>query len=79
MTTHRVTVEELSLRVGAFALRDISFTVAADQVLVILGASGSGKTLLLETIAGFNRPDGGRISIGGEDVTAAPPDRKSVV
>ena len=78
MTTHRMTVENLSLRVGAFALRDIAFTVAADEVLVILGASGSGKTLLLETIAGFNRPDGGRISIGGEDVTAAPPEARRI-
>jgi len=78
MTAHRVTVEDLSLRVGAFALRDVTFTVAADEILVILGASGAGKTLLLETIAGFNRPHRGRISIDGEDVTAAPPEARRI-
>ncbi|HUI99623.1 MAG TPA: ABC transporter ATP-binding protein [Usitatibacter sp.] len=78
MTAHRATVENLSLRVGAFALRDIAFTVAADQILVILGPSGSGKTLLLETIAGFNRPDRGLIRLDGEDVTAAPPEARRI-
>jgi molybdopterin-binding protein len=78
MTPHRLTVEDLSLRVGVFELRDIGLTVAADEVLVILGPSGAGKTLLLETIAGFNRPDRGRIAIGGEDVTAAPPEARRI-
>ncbi|HSN20137.1 MAG TPA: ABC transporter ATP-binding protein [Usitatibacter sp.] len=78
MTAHRVTVENLSLRAGAFALRDIAFTVAADEVLVILGPSGAGKTLLLETIAGFNRSDRGRILIDDEDVTAAPPEARRI-
>jgi len=78
MTAHRLAVERLSLRVGAFALSGITFTVAAGEVLVILGPSGAGKTLLLETIAGFNRPDGGRISIDGEDVTAAPPEARRI-
>ncbi len=78
MTPHRVAVENLSLRIGAFALRDISFTVAAGDVLVILGHSGAGKSVLLETIAGFNRPDRGRIRIDGEDVTAAPPEARRI-
>ncbi|HXZ49235.1 MAG TPA: ATP-binding cassette domain-containing protein [Usitatibacter sp.] len=78
MTAPGVTVENLSLRVGAFALRDISFTVGADEILVILGHSGAGKTVLLETIAGFNRPDRGRIRIDGEDVTAAPPEARRI-
>lgn len=78
MTPHRVAVENLSLRAGTFALRDISFTVASDEVFVILGHSGAGKTVLLETIAGFNRPDRGRIRIDGEDVTEAPPEARRI-
>ena len=78
MTAHRVTVENLSLRVGAFTLRDVAFTVGAGEVLVILGPSGAGKTVLLETLAGFNRADHGRISIDGEDVTAAPPEARRI-
>lgn len=78
MTPDNVRVENLSLRVGAFALRDITFTVAANEIFVILGPSGAGKSLLLETLAGFNRPDHGRLHIDGQDMTAAPPEARRI-
>src|SRR5579864_5966897 len=74
----RITVGGLSLRVGAFALRDITFTVAAGEILVILGPSGAGKSLLLETLAGFNRPLLGHIYIDGRDMTSAPPEARRI-
>ncbi|HUW39050.1 MAG TPA: ABC transporter ATP-binding protein [Rhodocyclaceae bacterium] len=73
-----VAVEGLSLRVGAFALRDISFSLAAGETFVILGTSGAGKSLLLETLAGFYRPASGRIMIGGRDLTDAPPEARRI-
>ena len=44
----------------------------------MLGPSGSGKTTLLMAIAGFNRPDSGRICFGDDDVTVLPPHKRGV-
>ncbi|HEY2262877.1 MAG TPA: ATP-binding cassette domain-containing protein, partial [Streptosporangiaceae bacterium] len=55
------------------ALADVDLEVRAGEFFTLLGPSGSGKTTLLRLIAGFERPDGGRIELGGRDVTAVPP------
>src|SRR5215469_8830789 len=44
------------------ALRDVSFKVAAGQIVSIVGPSGCGKTTLLELICGLQRPDAGTVS-----------------
>ncbi|MBV8462003.1 MAG: ABC transporter ATP-binding protein [Acidimicrobiales bacterium] len=49
-------------------LRDVSLTVPPRSLTAILGASGSGKTTLLRVVAGFERPDDGRVTLGGEVV-----------
>ena len=61
--------EKLNLRLGAFALRDISLEIARGDYYVLLGRSGAGKTQLLELICGLTMPDSGRIFLGGTDVT----------
>ncbi len=73
-----VAVDHLSLRLGAFALRDVSFAVNPGETFIILGPTGAGKSVLLETIAGFYRPGAGRICIGGREVTAAPPEARRI-
>ena len=55
------------------ALADVDLVVRAGEFFTLLGPSGSGKTTLLRLIAGFERPDGGRIELGGRDVTQVPP------
>ena len=64
------------------AVDGISFALMAGEVLSILGPSGAGKTTLLRLIAGFERLDGGEISIEGRVVSGAsqhvPPDRRNV-
>ena len=55
------------------AVAGIDLTVDEGEFFTLLGPSGSGKTTLLRLIAGFERPDSGRIELGGRDVTSLPP------
>ena len=51
------------------ALAHVSFEIRAGETRVVLGASGSGKTMLLKTAVGLVKPDSGRIYLFGQDVT----------
>ncbi|MEG0304128.1 MAG: ATP-binding cassette domain-containing protein [Oscillospiraceae bacterium] len=57
-----------SLAKGAFSLKDISFSVTHGEIFVILGETGSGKTMLLEAAAGFYRGDSGAALLDGENI-----------
>lgn len=49
-------------------LRGVSFTLTRGETLVIMGGSGSGKTVLLRLVAGLIRPDGGRLRVFGRNI-----------
>ncbi len=53
------------------AVSGLSFTLKQREILALLGPSGSGKTTTLRLIAGFDRPDGGRILLNGAPVSGA--------
>jgi putrescine transport system ATP-binding protein len=55
------------------ALDGVSLSIAHGEMFTLLGASGSGKTTLLRLLAGFERPDEGRILIDGRDMGAVAP------
>lgn len=54
------------------ALKDVSFSVRAGESCVILGAAGSGKTVLIKTAAGLLTPDTGRVYLFDEEITNRP-------
>jgi sn-glycerol 3-phosphate transport system ATP-binding protein len=60
------------------AVDDVSFGAAAASLLVLLGPSGCGKSTTLRLIAGLEQVTGGRIFIGGTDVTALPPAQRRI-
>lgn len=57
---------------GVTVINDVDLSVS-HEIFAILGANGAGKTTLLATLAGLIRFTGGRMSLGGEDVTGLPP------
>src|SRR5262249_46356156 len=59
-------------------LEDITFDVAEGESLVLLGASGSGKTTILRIIAGLEQPDKGSVILHGKDVTDLPARERGV-
>src|SRR5262249_38014371 len=63
---------------GAVVLEEIDFDVAEGESLVLLGASGSGKTTILRVIAGLEEPDKGRVILHGKDVTELPARERGV-
>jgi len=73
-----IAVENLCLRQGAFALTGISFTIPAGRYGVLMGKTGSGKTTILEAIAGLRALAAGSIHLDGRDVTGATPAARGV-
>lgn len=66
-----IQVKNIVARYGDELILDrISFDVHKGEILVILGASGCGKTTLLRHMVGLNRPISGRVFIDGDDITA---------
>ena len=75
---HGLSISGLSARAGSFTLGPVSLDIPADRVLVVLGPSGAGKTMLLETIAGLRPQQAGRIRLAGTDITSLPPERRRI-
>ncbi|UQI49190.1 ABC transporter ATP-binding protein [Streptomyces sp. HU2014] len=63
---------------GNVVLDSLDLTVGPGEFMALLGPSGSGKTTALRAVAGFVRPDAGRVLLGDRDVTALPPHRRGV-
>ena len=60
------------------AVSELSLTIADGEFVVLLGPTGAGKTTTLRLVAGLERPEEGRIEIGGHDVTKAAPAERDV-
>jgi phospholipid/cholesterol/gamma-HCH transport system ATP-binding protein len=81
-TRHGVAVELTALRKsydGHAVLRGVDLVVTPGELLAIVGQSGTGKSVLLRQIIGLERPDAGRIAVGGIELArwlAVPPEEK---
>jgi multiple sugar transport system ATP-binding protein len=74
-----VVLERVGKRFGTVdAVVDVSLVVADGEFVVLLGPTGAGKTTTLRLVAGLERPDTGRVLIGGCDVTRTPPSERDV-
>ena len=66
-----VTIEDLSKNFGSLqALKNVSFAVEPGEIFVLMGPSGSGKSVLLKHIVGLETPNGGRVLVDGRDAIA---------
>ena len=69
----------LTRRYGSvIALDGLHLDIAGGEFLALLGPSGCGKTTALRAIAGFDRPDAGRILLGGRDITGTPANKRDM-
>jgi len=73
-----IRIEHLGKKWGNFSLKDISLEIEDGEYFVILGPTGAGKTLLLETIAGFHLPDHGKIFAGEKEITTLPSNERGM-
>ena len=72
MSAAAIEVDALVTRLGTQKVHDgVSFSVPRGAIVAVIGASGSGKSVLLREIVGLARPNAGRISVLGTDVLRA--------
>ena len=78
VTADRLSKRYAATRAGAAvaAVDDVSLTVEPGAFVSLLGPSGCGKTTLLRLVGGFESPDSGTITMGGQDVTRLPPQKR---
>jgi ABC-type sugar transport system ATPase subunit len=73
-----IVVDKVSVAAGRFRLREASLEVPTGAYGILMGKTGSGKTTILEAIAGLKPITAGRITLGGFDVTRLKPAERNV-
>jgi len=73
-----ISIRDLSVELGDFTLKNANLDVTDGEYMVILGPTGAGKTVLLESIAGLYPIKHGQIWLRGKDVTRLEPDKRKI-
>ncbi len=72
--TPAIRLEHVSKAFGSFrVLDDVSLAIPRGEATVVLGRSGTGKSVMLKHVVGLLQPDAGRVFVGETDITALPP------
>ncbi|WMJ79736.1 ATP-binding cassette domain-containing protein [Clostridium sp. MB40-C1] len=71
-------VEHLHKKLGDFQLKDINLQIGKGEYFVILGPTGTGKSIILETLAGLYKPDKGKIYFNKVDLTKEYPENRQI-
>ncbi len=74
----RLELRDLNKDFDGFKITDLTLTAMPGEYLVIIGPTGAGKTLLLETIQGFHELDSGEIQLDGADITQLPQQQRRI-
>jgi ABC-type Fe3+/spermidine/putrescine transport system ATPase subunit len=73
-----ISVRNLSAQFGNFVLKDINLEIKNGEFFLLLGPTGAGKSLLLETILGIRPPVRGTILLDGRNITHVPPEDRNI-
>ncbi len=73
-----IEIRGLNVRLGNFALQDIDLSIGRGDYSILVGPSASGKTVLLETIAGLLRVDSGQILVGSQDISHLDSEKRNI-
>jgi len=71
-------IKSLSISLGEFSVRDVSLEIQPGEYFIILGPTGAGKTVLLETSAGIHTPDTGGIFLNDREITSTEPRSRNI-
>lgn len=73
-----IRIKDLCVNLGDFLLRDVTLDVKSGEYFIILGPTGAGKTVLLESIAGLYPLKSGQIWLDGKEVTRLEPEKRGI-
>ena len=73
-----ISVQQLRLCQGDFELRQVSFEIPSNAYAILMGPTGCGKTTLLESICVLRAIVGGKILVGGDEITRTPPAQRQI-
>ncbi len=71
-------IENLNIKLDEFKLENINFTVDKGEYLILIGPTGSGKSVLLESIIGFYTPDSGIIKLNNKILNDVTPEKRNI-
>ncbi|OXS27332.1 MAG: sulfate transporter [Acetobacterium sp. MES1] len=78
MVNTMVEINNYSVQLGKFKLNQINLNIGAKEIFAVLGRTGSGKTVLLESVAGFYRKFSGKVMIQGIPVIDVPLEKRNI-